>query len=328
MTVTFLYERKKRKKETAMAEERAYTEEIAAGLIDIVGEEACLEHESMKKHTTFRIGGEADVFVMPRREEELSYVLAYCRQSAVRHAVIGNGSNLLVSDRGYRGVIIQIAKNLSGIRVEDCEIEAQAGALLSSIARRAMESSLTGMEALSGIPGTLGGALTMNAGAYGTEMKDIVRSVRVLDEEGRIRELSCEEMEFAYRTSVAQRENMIILSACLVLQNGEKEQIQRAMDELRERRQSKQPLELPSAGSTFKRPEGYYAGALIEQAGLRGYREGGAQVSEKHCGFVVNTGGATAEDVLRLIHAVQDAVYENAGVRLEPEVRMLGFEDD
>ena len=328
MTVTFLYERKKRKKETAMAEERAYTEEIAAGLIDIVGEEACLEHESMKKHTTFRIGGEADVFVMPRSEEELSYVLAYCRQSAVRHAVIGNGSNLLVSDRGYRGVIIQIAKNLSGIRVEDCEIEAQAGALLSSIARRAMESSLTGMEALSGIPGTLGGALTMNAGAYGTEMKDIVRSVRVLDEEGRIRELSCEEMEFAYRTSVAQRENMIILSACLVLQNGEKEQIQRAMDELRERRQSKQPLELPSAGSTFKRPEGYYAGALIEQAGLRGYREGGAQVSEKHCGFVVNTGGATAEDVLRLIHAVQDAVYENAGVRLEPEVRMLGFEDD
>ena len=334
MALTMLYETHKKrrsteegKKELAMTEDTMLTEDIADALMEITGDSACLEHESMKKHTTFRIGGEADVYVMPGSVSQLANVLAFCRQKSVRHCIIGNGSNLLVSDRGYRGVIIQIGRNLSGLRVQGDEIEAQAGALLSSIAHLALEESLTGMEAMSGIPGTLGGALVMNAGAYGSEMKDIVRSVTVLDETGQIRELSCEEMEFSYRSSVAQRENLVILSAYLKLEKGDKEQIHAGMEEYRARRSSKQPLEFPSAGSTFKRPEGYYAGALIEQAGLRGYREGGARVSEKHCGFVVNTGGATAEDVMRLIGAVQDAVYEQSGVILEPEVKMLGFEE-
>lgn len=327
MALSFVYERKKRKKEIAMAGENAVTQDIIVDLMDIAGQDAVLEHESMKKHTTFRIGGAADLFVLPESEEDLVRVLSFLRHREVPYTVIGNGSNLLVSDAGYRGVIVQIAKCMSRIYVSGNEITAQAGAMLSSVAHRAMESSLTGMEAVSGIPGTLGGALTMNAGAYGTEMKDLVRSVRVLDQEGQIREFSCEQMQFGYRTSIAQRQNLVILSAVLVLKEGERDQITALMDDYRIRRQSKQPLDLPSAGSTFKRPEGYYAGALIDEAGLRGFRTGGAQVSEKHCGFVVNTGGATAEDVRNLIRSVQNIVYENSGVRLEPEVRMLGFEE-
>ena len=325
MILTFLYERKRKKE--MMDREKGLTEDMITRIMDVTSEDACLVHESMKKHTTFRIGGEADLFAAPSSEEELIRVLALCRQEQIPYYVTGNGSNLLISDRGYRGVIIQIGKNLSGIYVMEHEIEAQAGAMLSSVARRAMEASLSGMEALSGIPGTLGGALVMNAGAYGSEMKDIVHSVRVLNEEGQIEELSLDEMEFGYRTSVAQRRSLVILSARLVLEEGEREQILSLMEEYRMRRQSKQPLELPSAGSTFRRPEGHYAGALIEEAGLRGLKEGGAQVSEKHCGFIVNTGGASAEDVRNLIRTVQQAVYDNSGVRLEPEVKMLGFED-
>ena len=328
MVLTFLYDNKKKRKETAMAGENRLTGEVMDEILKIVPEDACAQHESMKKHTTFRIGGEADLFVSPGSEEEAAALLALCRRRQIPCYVMGNGSNLLVSDAGYRGVIIQIGKNMSGIRVAGCMIEAQAGAMLSAVARRAMEASLQGMEALSGIPGTLGGALMMNAGAYGSEMKDIVVSVRVLDQDGRIRELSCEEMEFGYRTSAAQRQNMVILSARMMLEEGQKEEIAARMEEYRIKRQTKQPLELPSAGSTFKRPEGYYAGALIEQAHLRGCRENGAQVSEKHCGFIVNTGGATAKDVRTLIRRVQSAVYEDSGVRLEPEVRMLGFEEE
>ena len=259
---------------------------------------------------------------------DLARVLDWCRQQRIPYYVIGNGSNLLVSDEGYRGVIIQISKNLSRIRVAGNEIEAEAGALLSTVAKRAMEASLTGLEPVSGIPGTLGGALVMNAGAYGAEMKDFVKSVRVLDGSGMILELPGEEMEFGYRTSIAMQRNLVILSATLVLEAGEKEQIAAAMEDIRQKRQLKQPLTVPSAGSTFKRPEGCFAGALIDDAGLRGYRVGGAQVSEKHCGFVVNTGKATAEDVRKLIREVQQIVFEHAGVRLEPEVRMLGFAPD
>ena len=327
IVLTFLYERKRRKKEVAMAGEKRLGDDVITRIMDIAGEDACLEAESMKKHTTFRIGGPAELFVSPGSEEVLARVLVLCRRKQIPYYVTGNGSNLLVSDEGYHGVIVQIGKNLSAVRVLDHVIEAQAGAMLSLVAHRAMEASLTGMEGLSGIPGTLGGALAMNAGAFGTEMRDITESVRVLDEEGQIRELSSEEMEFAYRTSIAQKQNLVILSARLVLEKGDREEIAAVMEDLKERRQTKQPLDLPSAGSAFKRPEGYYAGALIEEAGLRGYREGGAQVSEKHCGFVVNTGGATAGDVRNLIRTVQDKVYENAGVRLEPEIRMLGFED-
>ena len=325
MVLTFLYERKRKKE--MMARENGLTEDMITQIMDSVSEDACTVHESMKKHTTFRIGGNADLFVAPSREEELVRVITLCRQNRIPYYVTGNGSNLLISDEGYRGVIVQIGKNLSGVSLMENEIEAQAGAMLCGVARRAMEASLTGMEALSGIPGTLGGALVMNAGAYGSEMKDIVSRVRVLDEEGQVRELSCEEMEFGYRTSIAQKKQYVILSARLVLKEGDREKIAALMEEYRMRRQSKQPLDLPSAGSTFKRPEGHFAGALIEQAGLRGLRSGGAQVSEKHCGFIVNTGGATARDVRELIQMVQQAVYDNSGVRLEPEVKMLGFED-
>ena len=328
MVLSFVYEGKKKRKEGAMRGKMAVTEDCITDILDIVGEDAALEHEYMKKHTTFRIGGEADLFVLPASETDLVRVLMYCRQHALPYYVVGNGSNLLVSDEGYRGVIIQISRNLSGIRVYENRIEAQAGAMLSAVSRRALEESLTGVEGLSGIPGTLGGALTMNAGAFGYEMKDIVRSVRVLDQEGEIRTLSCGQMQFGYRTSIAQSQNLVILSAVLELEEGQKEQIAAVMEDLKQRRQSKQPLELPSAGSTFKRPEGYYAGALIDEAGLRGCREGGAQVSEKHCGFIVNTGGATARDVRRLIACVQQAVFDNSKVKLEPEVRMLGFEED
>ena len=327
IVLTFLYERKRRKKEVAMAGEKRLSEDVITAIMDIAGEDACLEEESMKKHTTFRIGGAAELFVSPGSEEALARVLDLCRRKRIPYYVTGNGSNLLVSDEGYHGVIVQIGKNLSSIRVLDHVIEAQAGAMLSVVAHKALEASLTGMEGVSGIPGTLGGALAMNAGAFGTEMKDITESVRVLDEEGQIRELSGEEMAFGYRTSAAQTHNLVILSARLVLEQGDREEIAERMEDLKERRQTKQPLDMPSAGSAFKRPEGHYAGALIEAAGLRGYREGGAQVSEKHCGFVVNTGGATAKDVRNLIRTVQDTVYENAGVRLEPEIRMLGFEE-
>ena len=326
MVVSFIYESKRKKKETDMAADTAVTDEIIGVITDIAGEESVFEHESMKKHTTFRIGGPADLLVSVGSIEKAAQVISYCRRMDVPHYVMGNGSNLLVSDDGYRGVIVQISRNMSDIRVSGRKIWAQAGAMLSTVARRAMESSLTGMEPLSGIPGTVGGALTMNAGAYGAEMKDIVKSVLVLDEEGQIRELSCEEMMFGYRTSIAQQRNLVFLSVLLELREGDREQIASAMDEIRRKRQEKQPLELPSAGSTFKRPEGYYAGALIDEAGLRGYRVGGAQVSEKHCGFVVNAGGATARDVIELIENVQQIVFENSGVRLEPEVRMLGCE--
>ena len=328
MALSFLYEGRRKKKERAMAEEKTVTEDCITGILDIAGEDAVLERECMKRHTTFRIGGEADLFVSPESETDLVRVLMYCRRNHIPYYVVGNGSNLLVSDEGYRGVIVQVSRNLSEIMVSGDVIEAQAGAMLSTVAHKALEASLTGMEGLSGIPGTLGGALVMNAGAYGSEMKDIVRSVRVLDGEGRIMELTCEQMEFGYRSSAAQRQNLVILSAALKLQNGVKEEITAKMEEFKHRRQEKQPLDLPSAGSTFKRPEGHFAGALIDEAGLRGLREGGAQVSEKHCGFVVNTGGATAGDVRRLIATVQQAVYDNSGVRLEPEVRMLGFREE
>lgn len=328
MVLSFLYERHKKKKEIPMKRENALTDDMVLGIIDIAGEDAVMEQERMEKHTTFRIGGPADLFVAPGNEAVLLQVLSYCRQRGIPFYVIGNGSNLLVSDAGCRGVIIQISRRLSEIRVSGNEIEAQAGAMLSSIARSALEASLAGMEALSGIPGTLGGALVMNAGAFGTEMKDIVKSVRVVDDAGNVLELTGEQMQFGYRTSILQEGRLTALSATLVLQEGEKEQIQALMNDYRQRRMEKQPLEYPSAGSTFKRPDGYYAGALIDEAGLRGLRAGGAQVSEKHCGFVVNTAGATAQDVLEVIRRVQEAVLEKSGVRLEPEIRMLGFEEN
>ncbi len=328
MILSVLYERKKRRSKLAMVKKDPAWDHIVTDLFDIAGEEAVCENEPMKKHTTFRVGGGADLFVSPSEEAVLIKVLQYCRENQVRHYVIGNGSNLLVSDEGYRGVVIQIGRNLSSITVDGDEIEAQAGALLSTIAHQAMEASLTGMEPESGIPGTLGGALTMNAGAYGGEMKDLVKSVRILDKDGQIRVLSNKEMRFGYRSSIAKYEDVVFLSAVLKLEKGDKETISQTMTELRIKRQTKQPLEMPSAGSTFKRPKGYYAGALIDDAGLRGYKVGSAQVSEKHCGFVVNTGNASAKDVINVIRDVQSIVFDNSGVRLEPEVRMLGWDEE
>lgn len=278
----------------------------------------------MKTHTTFRVGGPADYFVMPETAEEVQRVTELCRTEEVPCYVIGNGSNLLVSDDGYRGVILQIYRSMSGISVQGNIIRAQAGALLSAIAAKACENSLTGFEFAAGIPGTIGGASVMNAGAYGGEMKDVLKSVTVLDSAGQIRRIDRENLEMGYRTSIISREGYITLEAEIELSAGNPEEIKARMDDLRTRRVTKQPLEYPSAGSTFKRPEGYFAGKLIQDAGLAGFQVGGAKVSEKHCGFVINTGNATAADIHSLMRQVSAKVEEQFGVALEPEVKRLG----
>lgn len=293
-------------------------------LCGCAGGENVRRQEPMSLHTTFRIGGPADLFVMPGSIQAVADSIRICKETQTPYAVIGNGSNLLVSDAGYRGVIIQIGRNLNQITRNGEEIRAQAGAMLSVIAKTALSESLTGFEFASGIPGTLGGAVVMNAGAYGGEMKDVLTEVTVLTREGEIRTIPAEKLELGYRTSLAAKNGWIILEAVLRFQKGDAEAIRNRMEELKVQRVTKQPLDLPSAGSTFKRPEGYFAGKLIMDAGLRGFTVGGAQISEKHCGFVVNKGGATAEDVRNLICAVQKKVQEDAGVKLEPEVKFLG----
>lgn len=280
--------------------------------------------EPMSKHTTFRIGGPADFYLCPHSTKEVQQTVQICKEENLPYFILGNGSNLLVSDKGYRGAIIQLWKNFSDISVKDCCITAKAGALLSKVAAEALEEGLTGMEFASGIPGTIGGAVFMNAGAYGGEMKDIIKEVKVLDDQGEVRVLSNEEMKLGYRTSIVKEKGYTVLSAVLQLKKGEVSVIRETMEDLKNRRTSKQPLDMPSAGSTFKRPEGYFAGKLIMDSGLRGFSVGGAQVSEKHCGFVVNKGGATAEDVTALIREVQRRVKEKFGIELETEVRFLG----
>lgn len=293
-------------------------------LCSAAGSENVLRDEPMSAHTTFRIGGPADFFVTPSTAEQVGRVIAACRENQVPYYVIGNGSNLLVGDRGVRGVILQIFKNMKEIRVEGGKIYAQAGALLSKVAAAACEAELTGIEFASGIPGTLGGAVRMNAGAYGGEMVQVLESATVLDKKGNVLTLPVEEMKMGYRTSVVSRMDYVVLEAVIRLAPGRKEEIRARMDELKEKRVEKQPLEFGSAGSTFKRPEGYFAGKLIEDAGLRGFRIGQAQVSEKHCGFVINLGGATAAEVSELMEEVIRRVEENSGVRLEPEVKRIG----
>lgn len=280
--------------------------------------------EPMKKHTTFRIGGPADYYLCPHSAEELQKILQICIENKIEFFILGNGSNLLVSDKGYRGAVVQLWKNFSDIVSEADTITVKAGALLSKVAAEALEEGLTGMEFASGIPGTIGGAVVMNAGAYGGEMKDIIKEVTVLTQEGEILTLSKEEMNFGYRTSVVKEKGYVVISVVLQLKKGDREEIRKVMEDLKERRVTKQPLDMPSAGSTFKRPEGYFAGKLIMDAGLRGFSVGGAQISEKHCGFVVNKGDATAADVLGLIKEVQKRVQEKFGVALEPEVKFLG----
>ena len=299
-------------------------EEIKQKFCREFGSDRVLLEEPMKRHTTFRIGGPAEVFVMPGNLEEVQRILEICRTEDLPYFILGTGSNLLVSDRGYRGVVIQLDRNFGEVKVEGTEIHASAGALLSTIAVAARRASLTGFEFAGGIPGTLGGAVVMNAGAYGGEMKDVLRKVMVMDQSGKVFEIPAEELQMGYRTSIIKTAGYIVLGAVLSLKEGNLEEIKMLTRKLSEQRTSKQPLEYPSAGSTFKRPEGYFAGKLIMDSGLRGYRVGGAQVSEKHCGFVINTGDATAEDVRCLMKHVTEIVYAKFGVTLEPEVKFLG----
>lgn len=293
-------------------------------LTGILTEEQILLQEPMKKHTTFRIGGPADYFILPRTKEEVKLAAELCVKRQMPYYIIGNGSNLLVSDEGYRGVIIQVYKEMGDIRVHGEEITAQAGASLSRIANEALHAGLTGFEFAAGIPGTLGGACVMNAGAYGGEMKDVLKEVTVMTQTGEIFTIPKEELELGYRTSVIAKKEYVVLEAVICLQYGSKEAVKARMDELKEKRVTKQPLEYPSAGSTFKRPEGYFAGKLIQDAGLCGFRVGDAQVSKKHCGFVINCGEATAKEVDELMRRVSEKVQEEFGVTLEPEVKKLG----
>ena len=295
-------------------------------LNNVIAKDSILIDEPMSRHTTFRVGGPADFFVIPKAKEEVRDVIRICKEAGMPYYIIGNGSNLLVSDAGYRGVIVQIYKEMNEVKVEGDLVKAQAGALLSGIAAKALGAELSGFEFASGIPGTIGGACVMNAGAYGGEMKDVLEFVTVLTGEGKIIELGRNELELGYRTSVIAKKGYIVLGAVLKLERGDGEKIKTYMDELKEKRVTKQPLEYPSAGSTFKRPEGYFAGKLIEDAGLRGFQVGGAQVSEKHCGFVINRDHATAADIMELMRQVQIRVKENSGVDLEPEVKRLGDE--
>lgn len=293
-------------------------------LFAMIEKDKILCGEPMKEHTTFRIGGPADYFVIPTEVEEIQKVVQLCQECQVPYYIVGNGSNLLVADKGFRGVVIQIYKGMNQLTIEGNQIIAQAGCSLSQIAVEAWKAELTGFEFAAGIPGTLGGAVRMNAGAYGGEMKDVLESVEILTSDGKIQWLTNEEMKFGYRSSVVEEKDGIVLRAVIRLTKGKCSEIKAVMDDLRERRVSKQPLEYPSAGSTFKRPEGYFAGKLIQDAGLKGFCVGGACVSEKHSGFVINTGNATAADVIELMNRVNEIVTDKFGVSLEPEVRCMG----
>lgn len=300
--------------------------ELIEMLARIVGEENVRANEPMNAHTTFQIGGPADVYVAPRSAEQVAAIVKACREADAPLAVVGNGSDLLVADEGLRCVVMQILDNMADVRVEGTRIVAQAGATNAQVARAALEAELAGFEFASGIPGTVGGAAIMNAGAYGGEFKDVCVELACVTPDGEFVRVSREDADWSYRHSMMGDAGYIVVEAMLELAHDEVAAIKERMDDLKARREEKQPLEMPSAGSTFKRPEGYFAGKLIQDAGLRGYRVGGAQVSEKHTGFVVNAGGATAADVRQLIADVQDRVFEQFGVRLEPEVKMWGFD--
>ncbi len=293
-------------------------------LLNILDEKDVKLDEPMKKHISFRVGGPADILVKPRTEEQIKEVISFVKKENIPYIVKGNGSNLLVKDGGIRGIVIEISDNFNSYEIEGKKIKAQSGALLSIIGRAALKQNLKGFEFAAGIPGTIGGALAMNAGAYGGEMKDIVKSVRLMDTEGNIFDFTNEEMQFGYRKSILSKSDYIVLSSEIELEEGSYEEIKGKMDDFTNRRVTKQPLNLPSAGSTFKRPEGYFAGKLIDDSGLRGLTLRGAQVSDKHCGFVVNLGEAQAKDILDLMYVVKSTVKNKFGVTLEEEVKILG----
>lgn len=291
---------------------------------EILGKANVLTYEPMSRHTTFKIGGAADIFLTPETERQAEAAIQEAKSKNLPVFILGNGSNILVGDKGIRGVVLSLYKRINKIEVCGSEIFAGAGALLSAVSAAATRESLEGMEFASGIPGTIGGAVYMNAGAYGAEMKDIIKSVRYMDGDGNISELKGEDCRFEYRKSCFTDSDLIILGCTVKLKKGSIEEIRAKVADLTQRRVSKQPVDKPSAGSTFKRPEGYFAGTLIEEAGLKGIRCGGAEVSKKHAGFIINAGGATAKDVLELIKLVQDTVYRKKGVMLEPEVKLVG----
>ena len=296
-----------------------WLEEIRAALPELV----VYQQEPMKKHTTFRVGGPADLYVCPKKQE-LPVILGLAKKKGLAVTVIGSGSNLLVGDKGIRGLVIEVGAQMNAVEVQGNILRAQAGALLSQVATKAAAAGLGGMEFAAGIPGSVGGAVVMNAGAYGGEMKDIIEKVYVLDENGAQLELDRDALDLGYRHSCIPDKKYIVTKVVLELVPRNEAEIRSKMKELNEKRAEKQPLQYPSAGSTFKRPEGYFAGKLIMDAGLRGYQVGGAQVSEKHCGFVINKGDATAADICQLMRDVSDKVQAQFGVVLEPEVKMIG----
>lgn len=299
-------------------------------IVKIVSPEQIKKNEPLAAHTTFRIGGPADFFIIPEKTEEISQILSLCVKENISYYVLGNGSNMLVSDDGYRGVVLCIGNGMADCKFieEDSDtvrVKAGAGIMLSKLANEVAKHGLTGFEFAAGIPGTLGGAITMNAGAYGGEIKDTICQAKVITPSGELLTLTKEQLELGYRTSIIQKEDYIVVEAEFAFQKGDVTEIKEKIADLNRQRREKQPLEYPSAGSTFKRPEGYFAGKLIMDAGLRGYRVGDIMVSEKHCGFVVNVGNGTAKDVRTLMEDVTRIVYEKYQVKLEPEVRMLGF---
>ena len=298
--------------------------ELSWRLRQIVGEDNVLVDEPMSRHTTFEIGGPADLYVIPETADEVREVIAACRQAEVPYFVLGNGSDLLVSDEGYRGVIVGLSDGFINVSIDGCEMTCQAGVSLREASEMACELGFTGLEFACGIPGSIGGACFMNAGAYDGCIADVLKSVRVVMPDGSVETIAAQDLALGYRASRIRDDGLVVLSATFRLRKGDPKAIRARMDDLTHKRESKQPLDKPSAGSTFKRPEGYFAGKLIMDAGLQGYQVGGAAVSKKHAGFVVNLGGATAADVHAVIEHVQDEVERQFGVRLEPEVRFLG----
>lgn len=290
---------------------------------EIVEEKNVFIDEPMRKHTYFKVGGPADILVLPETIEQVIGLLKLCISKEIPHHIIGNGSNLLVKDGGIRGVVIKLC-SLNQIEVEEDKITAMCGVLLSEVSKSALQNSLTGFEFACGIPGTIGGAVTMNAGAYGGEMVDVIETALVLDEQCNLKILTNEELELGYRTSAVMKYNYIVLKVTIKLKQGEYEEINGRIKELTAKREEKQPLEYPSAGSTFKRPVGFFAGKLIQDSGLKGKSLGGAAVSEKHSGFIINKNNASAKDILDLINLVQNTVKEKFGVELHTEVRIIG----
>lgn len=295
-----------------------------SALLSIIQEECIKTNEEMSKHVTFKVGGTADYYVTVDSIEHLSAIIECCRMYKTPFYILGNGSNVLISDKGIRGLVIQFDSRFSDLEIKGTQVHVEAGMLLGTLGARLLEAGLTGLEWGAGIPGSVGGAVYMNAGAYGGQMQDVIKNVTYLGGDMHIHMLPVEQLHLGYRDSIFMHQEAYILSADLIMKNGDKLEIKNRMNELAKKRREKQPLEYASAGSTFKRPKGFFAGKLIQDSGLRGYKVGDAQISEKHCGFVINCGAATAQDIYQLTQNVIKIVHEKTGVVLEREVRLLG----